>query len=246
MPSSSGRDHRTWGDVTIFNASLCFQNDTPTNRKTIIQMGTTNNSLQRATVSLNLPAKVADLIAYGTGVVHAMTNNPAFPAPVPALSAISAAVSNLQAAETVALTRVKGAAAARDDQRAVLVSLLRQLRGGVQAAADATPENGATIIQSAGMGVRKPIVRATRVFEVKAGPLTGTATATTTVAARRASYEWQYSLDGSKTWVSAPVTLKSKTTILGLPAGTVVQFRSRAVTTTGEGDWSQVVALLVK
>jgi hypothetical protein len=209
-------------------------------------MGTAIKSLHRATVSLKLPSKVADLIAYATGVVHAITNNPALPAPVPALATISAAVSDLQAAETVALTRVNGAVAARNDKRAVLVSLLQQLRGSVQAVADATPENGATIIQSAGIGVRKPVVRATRVFAVKTGPLTGTAAATTTIAARRASYEWQYSTDAGKTWVSAPVTLKSKATILGLPAGTVVQFRSRAVTKSGEGDWSQVVALLIK
>jgi hypothetical protein len=209
-------------------------------------MATTNTSLHRATVSLKLPAKVADLIAYATGVVHAMTNNPSFPSPVPSLASISSAVSDLQAAETVALTRVKGAVAARDDKRAVLVSLLEQLRGTVQAAADATPENGATIIQSAGLGVRKTVVRATRTFAVKPGPLTGTATVTTAIAARRASYEWEYSVDGGKTWVSAPVTLKSKATISGLPSGTVVQFRSRAVTKGGEGDWGQVVSLLVK
>ena len=134
-------------------------------------MATTTASIRRATISLNLPAKVADLIAYATGVVHAMTNNPAFPAPVPALAAISAAVSDLQAAETVALTRVVGAVMARDDKRAVVVSLLQQLRGYVQATADATPENGATIIQSAGFPVRKTVVRATRVFAVKPGPL---------------------------------------------------------------------------
>lgn len=189
---------------------------------------------------------MADLIAYATGVVHAMTNNPAFPAPVPALAAISAAVSDLRAAETVALTRVIGAVMARDDKRAVLVSLLQQLRGYVQARADATPENGGTIIQSAGFPVRKTVVRATRVFAVNTGPLTGTVTATTTIAARRASYEWQYSADMGKTWVNAPVTLRSKTTITGLPVGTVVQFRSRAVTKAGEGDWTQVIVVLVK
>ena len=111
-----------------------------------------------------MPAKVADFIAYATGVAHAMTNNPAFPAPVPALSALSAAVSDLQAAEHLALTRAKGTAAARNDKRAVVVSLLRQLGGYVQAIADATPENGATIIQSAGIALRKVTVRATRVF----------------------------------------------------------------------------------
>ena len=74
----------------------------------------------------------------------------------------------------------------------------------------------------------------------------GTATATAAVAARRASYEWQYSTDGGKTWVTAPVTLQSKTTLLGLPAGTTVMFRSRAVTKVGEGEWTQVASLLVK
>ncbi|HEY5241142.1 MAG TPA: hypothetical protein VIJ22_06750, partial [Polyangiaceae bacterium] len=108
-----------------------------------------------------MPTKVADFLAYATGVAHAMTNNPAFPTPVPALSALLAAVSDLQAAETVALTKAKGTVAARNDKRAVVVSLLRQLSGYVQAIADATPENGATIIQSAGMPVRKETVRPT-------------------------------------------------------------------------------------
>jgi hypothetical protein len=193
-----------------------------------------------------MPAKVADFIAYATGVAHAMTNNPAFPAPVPALSALSAAVSDLQAAETVALTRAKGTAAARNDKRAVVVSLLRQLGGYVQAIADATPENGATIIQSAGIPVRKVTARATRVFGAKPGPVTGSAKLTAAVAAARASYEWEYSLDGGKTWVGAPSTLQAKTTITGLPVGTSVLFRVKTVTKTGEGDWSQGLALLVK
>jgi hypothetical protein len=209
-------------------------------------MVTTNTSIHRATVSLNLPAKVADFIALVVGIVHAMTNNPAFPAPVPALSALSAAVSDLQAAETVALTKVKGAAAARNGKRAVVVSLLHQLRGYVQAVADATPEDGQAIIQSAGMATRKVALRATRVFAAKLGPISGSAKLTAPITARRASYEWQYSTDGGKTWVSAPASLQAKTTVLGLPAGSSVMFRYKTVTKTGEGDWSQALSLLVK
>jgi len=209
-------------------------------------MANTKNSMNRANVSLKLPAKVADFIAYATGVVHAMTSNPAFPTPVPALSALSAAVSDLQAAETLALTKATGAVAARNDKRAVVVSLLRQLGAYVQAIADATPENGATIIQSAGLPVRKVPTRAARVFTAKPGPVSGTAKLTATVAARRASYEWEYSLDGGKTWVSAPSSLQAKTTVTGLPVGTSVLFRFKSVTKTGEGDWSQGLALLVK
>ena len=194
-----------------------------------------------------MPAKVADFIAYATGVVHAMTNNPAFPAPVPALSALSAAVSDLQAAETVALTRAKGTAAARNDKRAVVVSLLRQLGGYVQAIADATPENGASIIESAGLTVRKISTPGKRSFAARPGALSGSAIVTAVAAGPRSSYQWQYSTDGGKTWVSAPATTQGKTTIAGLPSGTTVQFRYLAVTPKGgQGDWSPAVSLLVK
>ena len=65
-------------------------------------------------------------------------------------------------------------------------------------------------------------------------------------AARRASYEWEYSTDGGKTWITAPVTLQAKATISGLTPGASVQFRYRPVTKTGEGDWSQPAAIIVK
>ncbi len=45
-------------------------------------------------------------------------------------------------------------------------------------------------------------------------------------AARRASYEWEYSTDGGKTWVAAPPSLQSKTTVTGLLSATMTQFRS--------------------
>jgi hypothetical protein len=47
-------------------------------------------------------------------------------------------------------------------------------------------------------------------------------------------------------WTSAPVTLLSKTVIVGLAVGTNYSFRVRPVTKTGEGNWSQVVSLLVE
>jgi hypothetical protein len=59
----------------------------------------------------------------------------------------------------------------------------------------------------------------------KQGSVSGTAKITAVSAGHRASYEWQYSVDGGKTWVTAPATMQAK---------------------AGEGDWSQAVALLVK
>lgn len=41
-------------------------------------------------------------------------------------------------------------------------------------------------------------------------------------------------------------TLQAKTTILGLPVATMVEFRYRVTTKTGMGAWGQPTTLLVK
>jgi hypothetical protein len=84
------------------------------------------------------------------------------------------------------------------------------------------------------------------VFAAKPGATSGSVHLVTDAAARRASYEWQYSTDAGKTWVSAPSTLQAKTVVAGLTPGVTVLFRYRAVTKSGEGDWSQPQSLIVK
>jgi hypothetical protein len=209
-------------------------------------MAANTKTIRRSIASLNLaPNKVPALVTYTQGIVKAMTGNPAFPSSAPALAAITAAANDLQTAETAALARTKGAVAVRNARRAALVVRLQQLRGTVQAAADADVENGAAIIQGAGMEVRKTPVRVPRVFDAKPGANSGSAKLVAASAGARSSYEWQYSTDG-KAWVTAASTIQAKTTIPGLTPGSTVQFRYRAVTKTGEGDWSQAVSLIVK
>ena len=206
-----------------------------------------NRSIRRALAALGIPSKIAELLIYANNVAQKVTGNPHFPTPVPALAAILAAITDLHAAETTAVTRAKGAASVRNDKRAVLVALLQQLRGYVQSVADATPENGASIIESAGFPVRKVTLRGKRAFAVKPGPVTGSVIVTAVSAGPRSSYEWQYSTDGGKTWINAPATTQGQTTIGGLPAGTTVLFRYLTVTPKGgQGDWSQSTSHLVK
>jgi hypothetical protein len=209
-------------------------------------MTTTPKTVHRSLASLKLPNKVPALITYGQGIVKSMTRNASFPNPVPALATVTEALNELQAAETAALARTKGAATTRNEKRAALVQLLQQLRGYIQTTADANVENGASIIQSAGIAVRKTPVRHPRVFDAKPGTVSGSVKLLAASAARRASYEWEYSLDGGKTWVTSPVTLQAKTTLSGLTPGATVQFKYRPVIKTGEGDWSQPVSLIVK
>ncbi len=89
-------------------------------------------------------------------------------------------------------------------------------------------------------------MRAPRPFEAKPGAVSGSVKLVAASAARRASYEWQYSVDGGKTWQVAPVTLQTKTTVIGLTPGATVTFRYREVTKAGEGDWSQLITAIVK
>jgi hypothetical protein len=208
-------------------------------------MSTTTHRARHTIVALKLPLSISALITYAKGIVTRMTANPSFPKPTPTLVAITAAIDDLQAAETAALARTKGAVATRNDKRAALVLLLKQLRGYIQTTADASVENGAAITESAGAAVRKTTTRRARAFAAKPGAVAGTAKVVAIAAGRRASYEWQYSTDGGKTWITAPVTLQAKTTIAGLLPGATVLFKSRSVTKAGEGDWSQPASLLI-
>jgi hypothetical protein len=199
----------------------------------------------RSIVVLKIPTRVQSLITYANGIVKALTGNPSFPTVTPTLATVSAAIADLQTAETAALARTKGAVVTRDEKKTALVQLLQQLKGTIQTTADANVETGASTIASAGVAVKKTVVRSPRVFAAKPGAVTGTATLVAASAGSRSSYEWEYSTDGGKTWVSVPVTLQAKTTVAGLPAGTTVQFRYRPVTKAGEGNWTQPVSLLV-
>jgi hypothetical protein len=202
--------------------------------------------IHRATVALAMPRSVPALIAYAQNVVTRVTGNPSFPPPIPQLAAVTKAIGELQVAEAGAISRIKGSAAVRNDKRRELVAALEQLKAYIQGVADADQANGAAIIQSAGVAVRKTTTRKPRVFSAKQGTVSGTALVHATVAARRASYEWQYSIDGGKTWTLLPPTLQAKTFVTGLLPGSTVEFKYRAVTRTGAEDWSQAVSLLMQ
>jgi hypothetical protein len=226
-----------------------------TNRKTLDQpnhprerrkiMTTTSKNVHRPTISLALPKAIPALIQYGQGIVKRMTGNPHFPNPTPTLTAVVVAINELQIAESGAQARTKGAVVLRNEKRTALVGVLQQLRSYIQSIADEDATNAASIIESAGVAVRKTPTRHARVFAARQGHVSGVANVVAAVAGRRASYDWEYSTDGGKTWVTLPSTLQAKTTVAGLTPGSTVQFKYRAVTKTGETDWSQPVSLMV-
>jgi len=207
-------------------------------------MTTTNT--HRTTAALKLPTAIAALISTARTIVQSMTGNGSFPAPEPALATVTAAINDLETAEVSARGRTKGAVAARNQKRAALVTLLDELKAYVQKVADGDPTHAPAVIESAGMNLRKAVVRVKRVFAAKAGAVSGAVELLAPSAGHRASYEWEYSTDGGKTWQLMPATLQAKTTTAGLPVGSTYAFRYRPVVRTGALDWSEPVSILIK
>jgi hypothetical protein len=204
-------------------------------------------SVSRAIAVLKMSPRVKNLITFAQSVATSMTGNASFPSPIPTLASFEADIAALVTAETAALARAKGAAQDRNAKLAVVKGDLEKLKASVQGVADAAnPSDAAAIILSAGMSVRKVTLHAKADLAVKQGSSSGIVTLTAKSAAPKAAYNWQSSLD-QKTWTPLPQTLKAKTVVSGLTAGTIYFFRSQALTPKGgEGDWGQVVSFLVK
>jgi hypothetical protein len=207
---------------------------------------TATPTTHRTLAALKLPTKVPALITVARAIVQSLTGNAAFPTTDPPLTTVTAAINDLETAETATQSKVRGAAATRNLKRTTLLTLLHQIKADVQQVADASPEQATTLIQGAGLSVKKTAVRAPRVFDAKPGAVSGEVELVAASAARRASYEWETSTDGGKTWQMSPSTLQAKTTVSGLVPGSNMMFRYRPVTKTGEADWSQPVSLIVK
>jgi hypothetical protein len=195
---------------------------------------------------MKLPKPVPMLIKFVGAFIAALTNNPLLPNSAPIVAALTKALAALDSTETATKARTKGTVAGRNAARAALVVELQIAKAFVQQAANANPEKAVEIITGAGLLTRKPTTRTKAPFAVKQGATTGTVHLVAKAAAVRASYEWQWSSDGARTWIALPVTLQAKATVSGVPAGTSGLFRFRAVTKTGEGDWSQPASFIVK
>jgi hypothetical protein len=197
----------------------------------------------RTLAVLLLPKPVPAIITLGNHIITSMSNNANFPNID--LGPVKTAMTALGVSESAALARTKGSVATRNENRAVLVSELELVKAAVQKIADANPENALSIIQSAGMSIRKTATRKKRVFEALPGPVSGSVKVVVPSAGQRVAYAWQYSTDGGKTWVDLPITVQAKTAVSNLQPLTTVSFRYRTAGKAGETDWSAAISIVV-
>jgi hypothetical protein len=208
-------------------------------------MGRSEISVWRPLAILGLPEyEVPRFITHARSILLATSQSSWFPAPVPSLATLEAAIDALEQAEVATHTMV-GVVPARDRKRLVAKQLFEQLRTYVQTIADANPEHAVAIIESAGMTVKGKGGRKASVASARPGEVSGEVIATAPRLRDRDSYEWQMSTDGMKTWGNLPSTKTAKTTVSGLTPGTTVYFRYRIVTNDGPTDWSEPFSVVV-
>jgi hypothetical protein len=163
-----------------------------------------------------------------------------------------AQVATLTSWHAQARDRVPGAAAQRDVALTVVATSMELLRAFNEQLGNASPEQAVTLAQGMGMYVSTHAPRAKVPLRAKQGDQPGTVVLYASVALLATGgkggrfFSWQSSVDGGKSWLSAPSTPKSKTTITGLPVLTEVLFRACVTENkTGQGPWTTPVPFLV-
>jgi hypothetical protein len=177
-----------------------------------------------------------------------------YPSPNPDLPTFLGLIQNLTVAEQAVPKRTVGAAAARDVQRDLLWTGMQTERVYVQTLVDANRSRGASLIQNAGLVVATTTVRTKPLLALTLGTEAGTVHCNANVGLlvgvgtlkphQQRQLNWQYTLDGGKTFVSAGSTPGCKTVITNLPPLTIVGVRVSLTNMHGSGAWSQVVTIL--
>jgi hypothetical protein len=195
---------------------------------------------------LLLPRPNKEFLTFAKAVHDHLKDNPSFPTPNPALTVFASDIKAFDEAETAAAGRAKGAVEARDAKRKTVKEDLMHLRDYVQSVVEkqAASGNGAALIESAFMSVKKIVTPTRPELSAKNTGVSGSVLLDARSVARTAMYYWQYSLD-QQTWISVPETMQVKTLIAGLTSAKTYYFRFHARTRSGETRSSQVVSLLV-
>lgn len=201
--------------------------------------------MSRVLVALNAPAKDLDFLYYAKFIATCLGQELLLANPTLPLALFEAHIAELEARQTLTLTRALGTADSRDAQKVLVYGDMAQLKVFVQSVADAHPlAMAAAIIVSSGMSVKRSSGHGKPDFDVKLGPVPCSVHLYTRAAKTRAAYDWAYSIDGS-TWIRVDSTVSADTIILNLVPRTRYFFRYRILTKDGVGDWSLVVSLLV-
>ena len=192
------------------------------------------------------PRRTADLLVFVQKVHDLMAANvKSLPSPNPTLPVLQGRIDDLATKEALAKTRAAGAVEDRDQAQLVVKASLRSEAAYVEGLCTADPGNALVLAQDAGMTLRTLVPHDQPPLAIKAGAVSGSVSLVAKATYGAKQNQWQYSLDGGKTWIDSPPTTKAKTTLANLTPGTTVTVRQRVFTKAGLADWGQPVSHLV-
>ena len=200
--------------------------------------------MRRIKVALKLPKGDLAVIAKAKHIASCMTGNAYVPSPPVLIATLESHIADAEAAQVTAGTRVRGAATARDQKLRVVLDDLEQLRVYVETVANTHGPDAKAVVVSCGMHVKQSAGPSKALFDVKQGKTSGSVRLLALHPGIRASFGWQYSVDGEQ-WVDAGETSAAELERGGFTPGTEYWFRFSTLTTHGRSDWSDPLKLLV-
>jgi hypothetical protein len=178
-----------------------------------------------------------------------MKGNTWFPAPPVALAdngVFDTHIKDLDAAQTLALTKAKGAVQVRDDKKLIVLADIHLLMGYVQTIADANPKNAEALIIGSGLDVKHEAVYSKDALTVKPKKgESGTMIVTVRKIEGTLANLWEYSADKGLTWNDMDATGQGKTSLTGLTPGSSIIVRHRPILRKGKGEWIQSAPAIV-
>ena len=174
-----------------------------------------------------------------------MTGNASYPTPAPALAAVTTALNEFITALANAADGGITLTSIKNDKRAALVALLRNLANYVQV----TCNGDLTVLLSSGFPIQKPqrspigVLPAPVNLVVSLGELSGQLNAVVPPVFGASVYNWRLMATNAPTVVlQTAQTTAGRTTFTGLTPGVAYTAQVNAVGAAGLSDWSQPVS----
>lgn len=185
----------------------------------------------------------AQIVVFANHILSLMTGNANFTSPFPALSILSTAINNLNAALTA---QQKGNKASTQNVRNAKYQVQRVLKA-MAAYVEFTCNDNASVALTSGFSLsthtnntKAPL---TPIHGINSGQIDLRAKA----VADAGSYIYQYTQTplAPASWITAATVKQAKHSITGLTPGVMYYFRVAVVTKTGQQPWSNAVNIMV-
>ncbi len=202
----------------------------------------------KASISFLSEDSDADLIIRSNGILIALTGNPTYPQPSPTLAVVNAGVVQFTNAVSAAAGGGMMLTSAKNDKRADLVALLRDLASYVQLRC----KGDLTKLLSSGFPVQKTqrqpvgILPAPANLTVKLGGRSGQLDSKVEPVPGASIYNWRCTPSTSPSApVQTPQTTAGSHTFSGLTPGMVYSVEVNAVGSAGPSNWSIAATQMV-